>query len=87
MSWLLDLSLQESPKRPHIKTDSEREYEEIEHNWTFLPSTFDWRTKGAIGPVQNQGQLGQVLSIAAIGDILENFTLLSIKCQIKSNQI
>lgn len=41
-------------------------------NLEFIPSSWDWRQKGAIGPVQDQGMLGDVQTIVASGKLLSS---------------
>ena len=43
----------------------------------FAPEAWDWRTKGALGPVRNQGQLADVQSIVATGQLLSKTLFLS----------
>jgi C1A family cysteine protease len=37
---------------------------------TNFPDSFDWRTKGVISPVKNQGVLGQASAFVAVGEYL-----------------
>lgn len=39
----------------------------FDNNLSYVPTQFDWRTKGAISPVQNQGQMGDSASMVATG--------------------
>lgn len=34
-----------------------------------LPDSLDWRSKGVVAPVQDQGSLGRADIIAAVGEI------------------
>ncbi len=36
-----------------------------------VPESLDWRTKGVISPVKNQGAMGQVSAIVAVGECFE----------------
>jgi C1A family cysteine protease len=40
------------------------------HKSINLPDSLDWRTKGVISPVRNQGALGQTEAIVAVGKYL-----------------
>lgn len=51
------------PDRPSIQIH--QNFTVSNTNLEFVPSSWDWRQKGAIGPVQNQGQLGDVITIVA----------------------
>jgi C1A family cysteine protease len=35
-----------------------------------LPDSLDWRTKGVISSVKDQGSLGQVQAVVAVGEFL-----------------
>ena len=41
-----------------------------------FPDSLDWRTKGVITPVKDQGQLGQAEAFAAVGEcFIKNYQL------------
>ncbi|XP_053377419.1 procathepsin L-like [Mercenaria mercenaria] len=64
MNYLADQNL----KRPLIElTQYGGNTVKDKTSLTFAPQSWDWRTKGAIGPVQNQGMLGDAQSIVAAG--------------------
>lgn len=45
----------------------------------FAPVSWDWRSKGAVGPVQDQGQLGDAQAIVAAGRLFVDSLLTSSK--------
>lgn len=47
----------------------------FDNNLSYVPTQFDWRTKGAISPVQNQGQIGDSASMVAT-DCVESFNFI-----------
>lgn len=38
---------------------------------SFAPSSWDWRDKGAVGPVMNQGMMGDAQAFVASGTVTE----------------
>lgn len=39
----------------------------------YAPDSWDWRTEGAIGPVKNQGSLGDSQAIVAAGKVKNRY--------------
>ena len=74
MYYMFCIIEQNTAERTKIARTShpKQDVTEIENNLTYLPPGVDWRTKGAITVVRNEGQMGSALPIVAVGKLLWN---------------
>lgn len=63
MNFLASQKTKSSPT--YIQKHFERQNDTEKDSLNYVPQSWDWRTKGAIGPVRNQGQMGDAQSIVA----------------------
>ena len=55
-------------KRPPLRYTTTSSADTGSGRLVYQPTSFDWRTKGAISPVKNQGMLGDAQAIVAAGN-------------------